>query len=108
MSESIKVPTWALPFVVSAFVGAISYGAAQASAQATSDEVERIEKIVEETGGTLEESELREAYKYAIKEPHDNLTIDFNPKCETMRYRRNLNEFIIFDRAKKECKCKKK
>ena len=49
MSESIKVPTWALPFVVSAFVGAISYGAPQASAQATSDEVERIEKIVEET-----------------------------------------------------------
>ena len=49
MSESIRIPTWALPFVVSAFVGAISYGAAQASAQATADEVERIEKIVEET-----------------------------------------------------------
>ena len=49
MSEgtSIKVPTWALPFVVSALVGAISYGAAQANAQATQDEVERIEKIVE-------------------------------------------------------------
>jgi hypothetical protein len=67
----------------------------------------QFDKIVEETGGTLEESELREAYKYAIKEPHDNLTIDFNPKCETMRYRRNLNEFIIFDRAKNLCKCKK-
>ena len=42
MSESIRIPTWALPFVVSAFVGAISYGAAQASAQATADEVEPV------------------------------------------------------------------
>ena len=47
MSDSIKVPTWALPLIVSLFVGAISYGAAQANAQATAKEVERVEKIVE-------------------------------------------------------------
>ena len=46
MTDAIKVPTWALPFVVSALVGAISYGAAQANAQATQDEVERIEAFV--------------------------------------------------------------
>ena len=33
MSENtISIPTWALPLVVSLFVGAISYGAAQANA----------------------------------------------------------------------------
>ncbi len=47
MSDSIKVPTWALPLIVSLFVGAISYGAAQANAQATAKEVERVEKVVE-------------------------------------------------------------
>ena len=43
MSDSIKVPTWALPLIVSLFVGAISYGAAQANAQGSAKEVERVE-----------------------------------------------------------------
>ena len=47
MSNSISIPTWALPLIVSLFVGAISYGAAQANAQATAKEVERVEKVVE-------------------------------------------------------------
>ena len=50
MSENtISIPTWALPLVVSLFVGAISYGAAQANAEATSSEVKRIQVIVKET-----------------------------------------------------------
>ena len=50
MSENtISIPTWALPLVVSLFVGAISYGAAQANSEATSSEVKRIQVIVKET-----------------------------------------------------------
>ena len=65
-------------------------------------------KILEELGGAIPEEELKEAYKHAIKERHDNLTVDLFPKCGTKRYRRNLNEFIIFPDAKKDCQCKKK
>jgi parvulin-like peptidyl-prolyl isomerase len=49
MTESIKVPTWALPFVISALGAAIAYGSSTAMAQSTADEVERIEKIVAQT-----------------------------------------------------------
>ena len=48
-NNTISIPTWALPLVVSLFVGAISYGAAQANAEATSSEVKRIQTIVKET-----------------------------------------------------------
>ena len=65
-------------------------------------------KILEELGGAIPEIELKEAYRHAIKEKHDNLTVDLFPKCGTKRYRRNLNEFIIFPDAKKDCQCKKK
>tara|TARA_R110000803_G_scaffold105461_1_gene173631 strand:- start:780 stop:1079 length:300 start_codon:yes stop_codon:yes gene_type:complete len=47
--NTISIPTWALPLVVSVFVGAISYGAAQANAEATSEDVKRIQAIVKET-----------------------------------------------------------
>ena len=47
--NTISIPTWALPLVVSLFVGAISYGAAQANAEATTADVKRIEVIVKET-----------------------------------------------------------
>ena len=33
--KGIVIPTWAIPLVVSLFVGAISYGAAQANAETT-------------------------------------------------------------------------
>ena len=35
MTESIKVPTWALPFVISALGAAIAYGSSTAMAQST-------------------------------------------------------------------------
>jgi hypothetical protein len=47
--KGIVIPTWAIPLVVSLFVGAISYGAAQANAETTTKEVKRIEVIVKET-----------------------------------------------------------
>jgi hypothetical protein len=47
-----------------------------------------------------------EAYKMATREKHGNLLVDFNPKCPTMRFRKNLNELLIFDDDAKECNCK--
>tara|TARA_R110002049_G_scaffold26733_1_gene92838 strand:+ start:483 stop:785 length:303 start_codon:yes stop_codon:yes gene_type:complete len=47
--KGIVIPTWAIPLVVSLFVGAISYGAGQANAETTTKEVKRIEVIVKET-----------------------------------------------------------
>jgi len=47
--KGVVIPTWAIPLVVSLFVGAASYGAAQANAETTTKEVRRIEVIVKET-----------------------------------------------------------
>jgi len=46
---TIKVPTWALPIGAAALSGAMVWGASQAQAQATQEEVERIEAVVEKT-----------------------------------------------------------
>lgn len=59
--NTISIPTWALPLVVSLFVGAISYGAAQANAVATSKDVRRIEVIVKETAKTAQDNGRKQA-----------------------------------------------
>ena len=46
---TIKIPTWALPIGAAALSGAMVWGASQAQAQATQEEVERIEAVVEKT-----------------------------------------------------------
>ena len=55
-SNSIKVPTWALPIGAAALSGAMVWGASQAQAQATQEEVDRIEaavvNVVEEAQAT--------------------------------------------------------
>ena len=79
MSNSISIPTWALPLIVSLFVGAISYGAAQANAQATAKEVERVEKIVEKPVEKIVEKPVEKiVHKYvevpvAIQQPKQNV-----------------------------------
>ena len=47
--NTISIQPWALPLFVSLLVGAVSYGAAQANAEATTADVKRIEVIVKET-----------------------------------------------------------
>ncbi len=47
--EGIRVPTWALPAFLAVLSGAVVWGASQAQAQATQDEVARIEAVVEKT-----------------------------------------------------------
>jgi len=67
-----------------------------------------MKKLKDELAGAIDEEEFEQAYLYATDGKHDNLTITFNPDCPTKRFRKNLNEFIIFPEAEKECKCKSK
>ena len=76
MSEKgIVIPTWAVPLVVSLFVGAVSYGAAQANAQATQEDVDRVEKVVEkvvqDTNNNTQKTALNEQ---AIQQIADGLS----------------------------------
>jgi len=45
----IKLPTWALPIVAALASFSVGYGAMQAQAQATQEEIERVTRIAEET-----------------------------------------------------------
>ena len=67
-----------------------------------------MKKIKDELAGAIDEAEFEEAYLFATEGKHDNLTITFNPDCPTKRFRKNLNQFIIFESAEKECQCKSK
>ena len=67
-----------------------------------------MEKIKQELAGAVDEAEFETAYLYATEGKHDNLCISFNPDCPTKRYRKNLNEYLIFESAEKECQCAKK
>ncbi len=65
-------------------------------------------KIREELGGSVDENKFMIAYNHATKDKYGNLLIDFNPKCPTMCFRKNLNELIIFNEDAKECNCSDK
>lgn len=64
-------------------------------------------KIREELGSALDENKFQIAYEHATKEKYGNLLCDFNPKCPSMTFRKNLNELIIFPEDAKECQCGK-
>ena len=65
----------------------------------------QLEAIKEEIGSVVDMDKFEKAYEYATAERYGNLTIDFKPKCETLTFRKNLNEAITFD--DQVCKCKK-
>ena len=71
-------------------------------------QAKQLDKMLEETGGAICPEKFRMAYDYCMKDPHDNLTISFGPKCKSHTFRRNLNEFIVFDDDEKECQCEGK
>ena len=62
-------------------------------------------KIREELGSAVDENKFQIAYNHATKEKFGNLLIDFNPKCPTMCFRKNLNELIIFNDDMDACHC---
>ena len=59
--------------------------------------------IKEELGNVVDEELFEKAYEYATEAKYGNLTIDFNAKCKTETFRKNLNEIIKFDSLKCEC-----
>jgi len=62
--------------------------------------------IKEELGSVIDEDLFEKAYEYATAKPYGNLTIEFQPKCKTKVFRKNLNEVICFEELGK-CECKK-
>tara|TARA_R110000787_G_scaffold256171_1_gene361485 strand:- start:386 stop:1330 length:945 start_codon:yes stop_codon:yes gene_type:complete len=65
----------------------------------------QMDKMIDEMGGSVDAEKFMEAYNYAIQDKHDSLLVSFKPHCPTHTFKRNLNELIIFDEDKKECKC---
>jgi len=66
----------------------------------------QLDAIKEELANVVELEKFDKAYEYATRKKYGNLTIDFKPKCETMTFRKNLNELIIFPDM--TCSCEKK
>ena len=65
----------------------------------------QMEVIEEEIGSVIDIDKFKKAYEYATRDKYGNLTVDFNPKCPSKTFRKNLNECLIFDDLK--CTCKK-
>ena len=65
---------------------------------------QQVKAIKEELANVVDQELFEKAYEYATREKHGNLTIDFNPKCKTQTFRKNLNEVIVFDELKCDCK----
>ena len=63
----------------------------------------QIEAIREELANVVDLDLFNEAYEYATRDKYGNLTVDFRPRCNTMTFRRNLNELIKFDKLPCEC-----
>lgn len=65
----------------------------------------QMSKIREELGSAVDEDKFMTAYNMATKEKYGNLLVDFNPRCPTMTFRKNLNELLIFEEDKEQCNC---
>jgi len=59
--------------------------------------------LEEEIADVVDVDLFRTAYDYSTKDKHGNLTIDFNPVCNSKRFRKNLNQVLLFDEMPCEC-----
>ena len=59
MSESIKVPSWAVPLVAAVIPAAIAFGSMEAKSQATDAEVAKVSQVVEKLAATTSDNEVR-------------------------------------------------
>ena len=64
----------------------------------------QIDCIKEELANVVDIELFDEAYEYATRDKYGNLTVDFRPRCNTLTFRKNLNEIIKFDKLPCECK----
>jgi hypothetical protein len=65
----------------------------------------QLAKIKEELASSVDVAKFDKAYDFAVKDKFGNLLVDFNPKCPTKTFRKNLNELLIFSDDKAMCKC---
>jgi len=63
--------------------------------------------IEDEIGSVVDIDKFRKAYELSTQERYSSLTIDFKPKCDTLTFRKNLNEAIVFEDQQAHCNCKK-
>ena len=59
--------------------------------------------IKEELANVIDTDLFDQAYAYATNDKYGNLSVDFNPKCSSKVFRKNLNEIILFDSLKCTC-----
>lgn len=64
----------------------------------------QLNAIKEELANVVDLELFDKAYEFSTSEKYGNLTIDFSPKCGTKVFRKNLNEIVLFDELKCECK----
>ena len=65
----------------------------------------QLEAIKEELANVVDIECFDEAYETATSEKHGSLTIDFTPKTPCKTFRKNLNEFLVFEKLG-GCDCK--
>jgi hypothetical protein len=65
----------------------------------------QLNAIKEELANVVDIDCFDEAYENATAEKHGSLTIDFTPKTPCKTFRKNLNEYIVFDKLG-GCNCK--
>ena len=63
----------------------------------------QLEAIREELANVVDVNLFEKAYDFATKEKYGSLTVDFRPKCNTMTFRKNLNQLIKFPELQCEC-----
>jgi hypothetical protein len=65
----------------------------------------QLEAIKDELANVVDVECFNQAYETATSEKHGSLTIDFTPKTPCKTFRKNLNEFLVFDKLG-GCDCK--
>ena len=64
----------------------------------------QIAKIKEESDLDISDEQFNEMLNICHSEPYQFLMIDFSPKCNTKKYRKGFNEFLIPEGTVCECK----
>tara|TARA_R100001510_G_C7506946_1_gene108215 strand:+ start:154 stop:456 length:303 start_codon:yes stop_codon:yes gene_type:complete len=59
MSDSINLPSWAVPLVAAVIPAAIAFGSMEAKSQATDAEVAKVSQVVEKLEATTSDNEVR-------------------------------------------------
>ena len=64
----------------------------------------QVKAIKDELANVVDEELFDKAYEYATKDKYGSLTVDFQAKCKSKTFRKNLNEVIMFEQLPCECK----